>query len=157
VFNVMAENTLLSRRAELAGGVGEAELPKWSERRDEILLDTTCSYKTAFIFGGLTFGELKSWLKPLASCPVSTQRAIFLWVLNRTAGHWKVCRHCRLPGATKAHLESCALHLTAVPVGPSQLEDRLCSDPPTEENFAEIAQLITRCVGETPLAVNQQR
>lgn len=54
-------------------------LSEWPERIDEILEDTCLNFKTAYILGGLTFAEIKNWIKPLGSCSASVQRAIFLF------------------------------------------------------------------------------
>lgn len=154
-FEVLESNHLIRERRRLAAeGMDEDSLPCWKDRIDELIQEVPMTFKSAFIFGGMSFQELKSWIKPLALCPVPSQRAIFLWVLNRSAGPWKVCRHCRAAWASKSHLELCALNLAAVPTGPSQLEDRLFRGIPSVNFFQEIAELITRCVGEHPITVN---
>jgi hypothetical protein len=152
ILNTGANNHLIIERNRLRlEGIEEDMLPTWKDRLDEILVDTSCQFKTAFIFGGLSFSELKSWIKPLAICPVPVQRSILLWVLNRSAGPWKVCRHCKSEWASKAHLEMCALNLAAVPTGPSQLEDLLFNGTPSAQLFCQVSELIVRCVGDHPI------
>jgi hypothetical protein len=154
-FEHLEDNTLIRRRRIhwlLDRNLSDEQLPQWNERIDEILEEICVKFKSAFIFGGMSWRELKSWIKPFVRCPVSVQRAIFLYVLNRSAGPWITCRHCRAVPATKAHLEYCALGLAAVPVGPSQLEDRLQGSIPSFELFTQIARMIIQCVGENPIA-----
>jgi Reverse transcriptase (RNA-dependent DNA polymerase) len=154
LFAGLEDNYLIRKRriAWLTNrNIPDDQLPSWKDRIDELLEELTLYFKSAFIFGGLSWNELRSWLKPLVLCPVPIQRAIFLYVLNRSAGPWKSCRHCRLLPATKAHLEACALGLNAAPIGPSLLEDRLHASKPSIATFTAIGTMITTCVGEHPL------
>jgi hypothetical protein len=140
------EARLLGRARPIA-----ADLLKWEDRRELLLAAVSARYRSAYIFGGLDKPSRRLFVKAFSSLPPAEQQAIFLWCLNRAAGPWKVCRHCRTHPGTKAHLEACALQLLGDPTGPSLLEDQLRAGLTDMHNLSNTAQLIRTCIGDTPI------
>lgn len=126
------------------------EFPTWKLRKEAWLASTASSYLCAYIFGPLDLDNRGIAMANFKNLEPSQQRSIFLWILNKAAGPWRICVHCRSAPGTKLHLEECVLGLSTPPVGPSRLEDGIFDSCWSLAGLRSAADRITACIGLVP-------
>lgn len=140
-----------ARNRRAFNGGQDIEEVCWKLRKEELLKEISLEYRSAYIFGALEDDtERKAWKRSFQSLSPKEQQSIFLWVLNRAVGPWKLCRGCNLPGGSKSHVEACILGLQGGRTGPSQMEDRLFDNMRDPAVLMAVAADIRLCIGNGP-------
>lgn len=122
----------------------------WTARKETLMSQVPLYFKTGYVFGGLDAASRPAAVAAISVLPPQDQHRLMLWCLNRGTGKWLLCRHCRLAPATKAHVEACILGIATVPLGPSNIEDRILDALENAAELARICQLIKLCLGDQP-------
>ena len=100
--------------------------PRTHDLQDEELDSILATRSSTFIFRGKNRQKRKAWRKTFSRMDNESQRLVANWVLNRNAGPWITCHHCRNHAATKRHLEACRWNRTNTSLtGPSWIEEEL--------------------------------
>lgn len=129
------------------------EPPSVYDLQDEALQAPLSKLSSCFVFRQKPRGQRRKLLYFWKNLNRTDQRLVLNWVLNRSAGPWKVCSNCKIAPGTKLHLEDCILGLSRTieerEGAPSMIEYfyHNCRDPIT---LLGIVNMIKRLVGEYP-------
>jgi hypothetical protein len=143
-FQWMSRNALIRRKGLLMQmrEAFDAER-EWEVFRETGMQEEMGLFKSAYIFSGKTRTERRAWTKAFNMLERREQRLILNWVLGRSTGGWKTCRHCGAAPAKKRHVELCAYGSNAEPnrETPSKLEEDLKRYSSTDEMRAAAKRL----------------
>ena len=122
VISWISPNALIRRRGLLMQRDGKYNANKeWLEFREEKMQKWTLTFKTAFIFHQKNEQARKRLAKNFDKLERADQRNVLNYILGRSIGPWKTCRHCEKEPASKNHVDLCVNRDSPL-IEPSQTE-----------------------------------
>jgi hypothetical protein len=145
-FWMEREQTL--NRSLLTGERSEA--PSIYDMQDKALQAPLGKLSSCFVFREQPRGQRRKIMCFWKTLDRVDQRVLMNWILNRSAGPWKICGNCQAAPGSKIHLEQCYLGWSHGDSGaPSKIEQlyHACRD---QVSFFGLVGLVRRMVGDYP-------